>query len=308
MGNKLFGTVVFTLCLSVLCIMLTGCEKMKVNVAEDMVNSELLSTDNVIKLLNDNGAGLKKATNFPVDLSLCKVSGKMPQPYISSESGIYYMFYEYGGYGETGNLARESVFYEYPDCAKSFSNYTIPGGIAGKNLYICQWFPELGSWADETKEVDRKTFDTVVKERALIKNILYERAFNKKEVILTGKGEFWEVKIPVEYIYNLRESESGIPERLFVSKSETFLKYLKLENELPDVTSMNWSYSNKESTLTYDKGEGSILNKDAKNGFYKASSSTITDFNPETDQYIAVTITWGNGETEKITCSISKVN
>ncbi len=296
------------LCLSVLCIMLIGCEKMKDNITNNMNNSELLTTDNVIKLLNDNGAGLKKATDFPVDLSLCTVSGKMPQPYISSESGIYYMFYEYDGYGETGDLARESVFFEYPDCAKSFSNYIIPGGIVGKNLYICQWFPEFGSWKDGTNEIDRESFDIVIKEKTLIKNILYEKAFNKKEVTLMGKGELWEVKIPVGYIYNLRESEGGIPERLFISNSETYLKYLKPENELRDVTSLSWSYSSNVSTLTYDKGEGSILNKDAKNGFYKASSSTITDFNPEMDRYITVTITWGGGETEKITCSIPKVN
>lgn len=306
MGNKLFRLVVHVLCVSVLCIMLTGCENTEDNITDTMNNSELLTTDNVIKLLNDNGVRLKKATDFPVDLSLCQISGKMPQPYLSSESGIYYMFYEYDDYDDTGDLARGSVFFEYPDCAESYSDYIIPGGIAGKNLYICQWFAEFGSWKDVTNKVDREAFDTVIKERTLIKNILYEKAFNKKEATLTGKGEFWEVKIPVEYIYNLRKSEGGIPERLFASKGETYLKHFNSENELPDVTSMSWSYSNREKTLTYDKGEGSILNKDAENGFYKATSSTITDFNPETDNDITVTITWGDGETENITCSIPR--
>ena len=304
MGNKLFRTLVLVLCLSLLFVTLTACGKMK---DSNMNNSELLAIDNVIRLLNDNGAGLNKVNDFPVDLSLCTVSGKAPQPYISSESGIYYMFYEYDGYSETGDLVKKGLSFEYPECDKSFSDYIIPGDIAGKNLYICQWFPELGSWTD-TNEKDRETLDTVIKERTSIKNILYKKAFNEKVVTLTGIGQFWEVKIPIEYIYNLRESEKGIPEQLFDYSNETFVKYLGTEKEIPAVYSMNWSRDHSELTLTYDKGEGSILKEEDKNGFYKASSGNITDFNPETDGEITVTITWGNGETEKITCSISKAS
>lgn len=217
------------------------------------------------------------------------------------------MFYEYDGYSETGDLVKKGFSFEYPDCDTSFSNYIIPGGIAGKNLYICQWFPELGSWTD-TNEKDGETLDTVIQERTLIKNILYKKAFDQKVATLMGMGEFWEVKIPVEYVCNLRESENGIPEQLFDSSNKTFVKYLGTEKEIPAVYSMNWSRDHSELTLKYNKGEGSILNEEYKNGFYKASSGNITDFNPETDGEITVTITWGNGETEKITCSISKAS
>ena len=86
MGNKLFRTLVLVLYLSLLFVTLTACGRMK---DSNMNNSELLAIDNVIRL-NDNGAGLNKVNDFPVDLSLCTVSGKAPQPYISSESGVYY--------------------------------------------------------------------------------------------------------------------------------------------------------------------------------------------------------------------------
>lgn len=92
MGNKLFRTLVLVLCLSLLFVTLIACGKMK---DSNMNNSELLAIDNIIRLLDDNGAVLNKVNDFPVDLSLCTVSGKAPQPYINSESGVYYMFYEY---------------------------------------------------------------------------------------------------------------------------------------------------------------------------------------------------------------------
>lgn len=37
-------------------------------------------------------------------------------------------------------------------------------------------------------------------------------AFNGKEAILTGKGNLWEVKIPINYFYNQRENKNGITE------------------------------------------------------------------------------------------------
>jgi hypothetical protein len=283
---------------------MSGCEKTKENEPYNLNNSELFSTGQVITLLNENGASLTKAADFPIDLALCKVSGKMPQPYISGDTGIYYMFYIFDGYSETGKLAATARFYEYTDSDRSYSDYIIPGGIAGKNLYICQWSPELGSWAGVKNEIDREALDIALKERTSLSDILYKKAFDQKKVTLTGRGEFWEVRIPVEYIYNLRESEDGIPEQLFVSSNKTFVKYLGPESNVPVVYSMGWSHGSNESTLTYEKSEGSILDKEATDGFHKASSGNIADFNPETEESLIVTITWGSGETEEITCSL----
>ncbi|MGI6731624.1 MAG: hypothetical protein ACOX5F_07005 [Anaerovoracaceae bacterium] len=278
---------------------LAGCSK-----TDNLNNVELLNTSDVVDLLGENGSILTKVTDFPLDLSLCKVFDEEPQPYLSSKTGVYYMFYEYEGYSEVGNLARQGAFYDYPESNKEFSDFVMPV-CTGKNLYVCLWYSERNFLGDTMNEDEKETFDSVMQERSELIGIITEKAFNKKTVTLTGKGDYWEVKMPVKYINNQRKNEKGITETVFYAKGETYLKYLKGE-DLPDVTSMSWSYRSTGSTTVVD--EGSILNNEMNDGFYRASGGIIRDFNPELDNNIIVKITWNNGKTEETTCTISQTN
>lgn len=298
---KKTALVLSVLALLVLC---AGCGGINES-ADSMNDTELLNTGDVVALLNKNGANLAKAADFPIDLSLCRVYDKEPQAYLSSEDGIYYMFYEYGGYGETDKLARERCFYEYPDSSKEFSDFILAGGIIGKNLYVCLWYPELDSWKEMSEE-ELAVYESVMQKRSNLAEVLKEKAFDKKTAVLTGEGSSWEVKIPVEYIYNQRKNEQGLTETVFLSRSETLVKYLGTEGSPPDVTAVGWSKKNANSTLSTD--EGSLLREEAKDGgYYRISLSNSNDFNPELNESIVFKITYGDGETEEITCTFTQV-
>ena len=299
-------TVLVFVILSLLA-MSSGCGSAHVDTDRNLNDVELLRTSNVLDLIGENGIILEKA-DFPVDLSLGKVYDKIPQAYSGSYPGVYYLFYEYDGYSETSDIKRDMFrFNQYPDVDKEFSQFIIPGGIIGKNLYISMWSSEFGSWEDGINEEDLDAFNNIMEERANIIQVLYEKAFNEKEAILTGKGNSWEVKIPINYFYNQRENKSGITETVFQSSGETHLKYLKSNEELPDVTSMSWSYKNSVLSSTID--EGSILKDEVGGGFYKASPGFPSEYNPaDLDKGIIVKITWGNDETEEIICTASQIS
>ena len=258
--------------------MSSGCGSAHVDTDKNLNDEELLRTSDVIDLIGKNGILLKKA-DFPVDLSLGKAYDKTPQAYSGSYPGVYYLFYEYDGYSQTSDIQRDMFrFIQYPDVDKEFSQFIILGGIIGKNLYISMWSSEFGSWEDGINKEDLDAFNNIMKERANIVQVLYKKAFDEKEATLTGKGNFWEVKIPINYFYNQRENKSGMTETVFHSSGETHLKYLKSNEELPDVTSISWSYKNSVLSSRVDKS--SILNHEVGDGFYRASPGLPSEFNP----------------------------
>lgn len=293
--------------LVILAIALWGCGKPHVGTNKNLNDVELLRTSDVVDLIAENGIFLEKA-HSPVDLSLCKVYDKVPQAYSGNYPGVYYLFYEYDGYSETSDIQRDMFrFTEYPDHDKEFSQFMVPGGIIGKNLYISMWYSEFLSWEDGLNKEELDAFNNIMEERANIVEVLYEKAFNRKETILTGQGNSWEVKIPINYFYNQRENKSGIIETVFHSNGETHLKYLKSDEELPDVTSMSWSYKNSVLSSTVD--EGSLLTREVGDGYYRVSPGLPSEFNPnDPDKNIIVKITWDNGETEEIICTDSQAN
>ncbi len=302
MGEKIFCKAVLVLFILLLGIMCTGCEEAESLTVGSLNEPELLKTEEVVKLLNMNGASITEATDFPINLSSCKISGKTPQPFISGETGVYYMFYEYEDYSETSELVNTGSFYEYPDCTKEYSDFLFPGSITGKNLYICLWCPELGPWTDGM-EIAREVYEPIMEERSRIVDILLEQAFNKKEAMLIGNGDSWEVVMPVEYIYNLSKNKDQAGKIIFLSSAKTFVKYLKSEKEIPKVTSICW-FKSKNNNATMSTDEGSLLDREVGYGFYKASSNDPTRFNPERDKGLTVTITWDNGEKEEIACKV----
>ena len=211
------------------------------------------------------------------------------------------MFYEYDGYGETSELVRHRVFFDYPDCAKEYSDYIFDRSVSGKNLYLCVWCPELGPWVDG-RQIDREVYEPFVREYALIAEILYEKAFDPKAVILTGYGDTWEIVMPVEYIYNLRQAKEDIGKTVFSIEGQTYIKYLGPEKETPNVTSISWIKS-KNSRAWMSTDDGSLLEKEAINGFHRISSNN-PGYNPVQNNGITVTVTWGDGETEEIVCEV----
>jgi len=301
MGKKIFCKAVFVLFILLLGIMCVGCEKENSLMVGSLNESELLKTEEVVKLLNLNGANLSKVSVFPIDLSLCKVYGLEPKPYLSIETGNYYMFYEYDGYGETSELVRRSVFFDYPDCAKEYSDYIFYHGVSGKNLYLCVWCPELGPWVDGS-QIDREVFEPFVKEYTLITEVLYEKTFDPKAAMLTGYGDSWEVVMPVEYIFNRMKAKEEAGKIVHSTNGQTYLKYLGPEKETPNVTSIGWIKS-KNNYATMSTDTGSLLENRAVNGFHRISSNN-PGFHPAKDEGITVTVTWGDGETEEIDCIV----
>ena len=295
-----------TVLMTVLLIMVlcAGCGATK-SPADTLNNKVLLHTKDVVALLGENGVALTKAIDFPVDLSSCKVKGATPQAYFDGKTGSYYLFYEYGGYSETSELVQKSRLYNYPGVfddlglAKSFSDALLPG-TAGKNLFVCLWYPEAASRQKGMTGIEGKTYERILSERAKTVEIIDEKAFNQKSVVLTGTGETWEVRMPVEYILNRQETKDDLTKTVFYSNGETELQYRK-GSAPPDVTSLKWSMGNgTESTQNIDGG--SLLTKKEADGFYRASSSEPSGFDPEEQKSILVTVTWGNGHTEEIIC------
>lgn len=306
MGKNIFRKAVFVLLILLLGIMCVGCEEGKGIAANSSMvgslnESELLKTEEVVKLLNLNGVNLSKADDFPIDLSLCKVYGMEPKPYLSSDTGNYYMFYEYDGYGETSELVRHSMFFDCQDCAKEYSDYIFYHSVSGKNLYLCVWCPEMGPWVDG-RHIEREVYEPFVQEYSLIAEILYEKTFDPKAAMLTGYGDSWEVVMPVEYIYNLRQAKEDAGKIVQSTKGQTYLKYLGPERETPNVTSISWIKS-KNSHASMSTDEGSLLEQETFNGFYRISSNN-PGYNPIQNNGVTVTITWGEGETEEIVCRV----
>lgn len=301
---KKYRIIVLILVVLTPLFMCEGCGKQ-----DDFNNVEILSTEKVVELLKENGVMLTRSYNFPIDLSLCKIHGKKPKPYFSRQTGVYYMFYEYDGYFETSILNKQISFYEYPKCDEQFLDSLIPcAGSLGKNLYVCLWYPELDSLADDMNKIQLENYNCIIKEIMKLENILKEKCFDKKVATLTGQGDSWEVKIPINYVYNKRVNEEGITETVFYAMDETFVKYLNSQKELPDVKSFGWK---KESELEIRTSEeNSLLGEENEDKYYRVSShSSCFFFDPEAESNaIVVTITCRNGETEEIICSIEQTD
>jgi hypothetical protein len=303
MQGKPFHISVFALFTIMLILISTSCGERSGFDAKNLNDAELLTTVDVVVLLNENGINLTKATDFPIDLSSCIISEKAPQSFVSGETGIYYLFYVFDGYNETSDLKSPSAFIDFSGPSKEFSDSLIPAGIVGKNLCLCQWDPKFGAWRQDRGTADQDLFDTIMEEKTQITDILWAKAFGKKTAAYLGQSESWEVKIPVKYINNVRTNESGVPEILFLSEGETHVKYLNSDEKTPVVTAMRWLMTGRESSITYEAGEGSILSEKVENGFYRAVRG-LGGCNPEQIKSITVTITSANGDTEEIICML----
>lgn len=280
-----------------------GCGKQEAFKDINFNDVELLSARNVVKLLKENDVPLTKVENFPIELSSCKIYDESPQPYLSNKTGVYYMFYEYDGYSESSDLVGKIPFYEYPDCEKEFSNSIIPGSsYIGKNLYICIWYPELNSLTEDSSKIKKEKFEDIIKEMSRVSKFLGEKCFDKRRVTLTGKSDNWDIKIPIDYIYNQRKNKNDINEVVFYSKSETLIKYLNKEKEEPNIKSISWyTTTSKESRCT--EQNDSLLARKGEDGFYILSNG-LSNFNPKFESSIIVNIICRNGESEEITCKI----
>lgn len=276
-------------------ISLGGCQ-----LQNNLNDEELLNINRVVTLLNSNGLSLKSAMDFPIDLSLCKVYDKEPRPFKSTETGVYYMFYGFDGYNETSDLVKEGPFFEYPDCAEEYSKFVLPSGIAGKNIYISLWYPQFYSWTEGMNKEELKDSDALIKEVTKLREILVEQAFHKKTAILFGQSDNWQVAILIEYVYNQLENENGMSKTVFFSRGQTYVKYLKKTEKMPNLMSMKWGYGDRYSRLSVK--EGSLATKELWNDFYSISKSDPSSFNPELEKSLIVKITLENGKTETITC------
>ena len=270
-----------------------------------MIDEELLTTLDAVNLLNRNGIALSRSLDFPVDLSRCKIYGEEPQPYFSSETGVYYMFYQYEDYSTTTEFQNQMGFYDYPGCAKEFSDYVFPG-CAGKNLAVCIYYPDLINWINATSEEERKEAEehwrTVYKEGSSVADILNRKVFNQKSLVLIGQSENWEVVVPVSYMLNQMKNKDGNIESQLRVENSTFYKYKKSDGEPPRVSTIRIEYDGSGGSRSWTDGT-LLAEKETGYGFYKTDGSGASRFNPQYSDGITITITWGeNGQTEEIQC------
>ncbi|WP_027398174.1 hypothetical protein [Anaerovorax odorimutans] len=288
--------VVFLLFVSML-FTFSGCQSNEKIIMADMNKTEILNTEKVVKILNNNGMNLSKDNNFPIDLSLCKVYGKKPQPYLSSQTGAYYIFYEYDGYSETSILAKDAIFYEYPGCSDDFKKNIYPSNIVGKNIYVCLWYPDLDSWSDSSmSEEDNERFDLSIQEMIKLRQELNDKVFNKKKAVLTGYGNNWFVKIPVEFIYN----QNHLLDKVFLLNAQILLKPINFE-ETPEVKSIKLVKNINDYSLM--STDGNFLRNKNEEGFYTTFWINETDFDPN-NMELKVTITCEDSKTGEILCKV----
>lgn len=301
MNRKQLKAAAFLVLILAAAMVCAGCDGMKYISVDSMNETELLETEAVAKLLNGNGANLMGDSDFPVDISLCKIYDTTPNVYFSDSSGLYYLFYEFDDYREADSARYQALTEEgYPEL---FRNSVFSYTLAGKNLCIYLWYPEFRTQPEGVKTIEGEDFRRIEKEILLFKEILQNKAFNKKAGVLTGRGNSWEVVMPVEYIYNVRQAKEEAGKSFSASKGQTYLKYIGEERKLPEVYEIQWQKAHGLTTMFTD--EGSLLSERDLYGF-RMISSNAPGFHPLRDESITVTITWGSGETEKIVCVMKK--
>ncbi|MDD3169028.1 MAG: hypothetical protein PHC91_06135 [Eubacteriales bacterium] len=301
MERTFINTVGIIMLLLLLLLTGTGCEAMKYISADSLNEQELLQAEEAAKLLNVNGASLMEASDFPVDVSLCRVNDKTPRVYSSNKTGLYYLFYAFDDYQEADSARYQILAGD--DDPEMFWNSIFTYTLAGKNLCIYLWYPELGIQSEGCRTMEEEEFRFIEKEILLFKEILQNKAFNKKTVVLTGRGDSWEVVMPVEYIYNVRQAKEGAGDFFFDSRGQTYLKYIGDERKLPEVYEIQWKKPHGVTTMSTD--EGSLLGEKELYGFRKVSTNA-PGFHPEQGDEITVTINWGRGQSEEIVCAIKK--
>jgi|GEM_PF-2092696 len=261
----------------------------------------LLKTKELVGLLKDEGVPLRKVKEFPLPLADCELEAVQPAVYQKKDGGAYYLFYEYTSYKETGTLKNQLGWSEFPGNSKEFSRAMI-SVTAGKNIVLCLWIEDADFFGEKKlSERDLAFYETIWAERTELIKVLQEKAFNMKKTEFRGSGEFWEAKIPVQYLFNTYENENSVSQIQSWATRETLLKYLGDEESAPSVYEIRWDKGGMGGSSM--NSTESLLRKKEKDGFYRITDSQNMDFNPYYDGTLFVTIIWGDGQSEKITCT-----